>query len=216
MTSGSYDDWYTYLQNAGPLMSDAEMEACARLVTVLLCGEQSAIQIFSAEVRRGRAPAEALNALRAIERDEHLHERALRAFGEYLPSTDDLHALKRRAQRFFAGLGRVNDMARHFGQISHLDSAVCKIMWHVEKSTIDSVSPLRRIATQIKNDEARHVFVSRRYAASLGLTPRQRDDDGVATTEGLIDMLDPLADSFETVGVDTDRLFAHIRKPRSL
>lgn len=216
MTPGSYNEWYAHLQNAGPRMSDAEMEACARLVTVLLCGEQSAIQIFSAEVRRGRAPAEALNALRAIEHDEHLHERALRAFCEYLPSPADAHPLKRRAQRFFAGLGRVDDMARHFGQISHLDSAVCKIMSHVEKSTIDSVSPLRRIATQIKYDEARHVSVSRRYAASLGLTSRKRDEDGIATTEGLIDMLDTLTDSFEIVGVDSDRLFTHIRRNRSL
>ena len=107
-------------------------------------------------------------------------------------------------------------MARHFGQISHLDSAVCKIMWHLETSTIDRLSPLRIIATQIKNDEARHVLVSRRYAASLGLPSRKRDDDGIAITEGLIDMLQVLADSFETVGVDSDRLFAHIRKARTL
>ena len=196
-------------------MSDAEMEACARLTTVLLCGEQSAIQIFSAEVRRGRAPAEALNGLRAIEYDEQLHEQALRAFREYLPRPDDAHALKRRAQRFFAGLGRSRDMARHFGQISHLDSAVCKIMWHVENSSIESLSPLRRMATQIKNDEARHVSVSRRYAASLGLTANNKDDDSIIITEGLIDMLDTLTDSFETVGVDSDRLFAHIRKTQS-
>lgn len=216
MTPESYADWRAYLQATGPRMSDDEMEACARLTTVLLCGEQSAIQIFSAEVRRGQAPAEALNMLRAIEHDEHLHEQALRAFCEYLPRPDGLHALKRRAQSFFAGLGRIDDMARHFGQISHLDSAVCKIMWHVEKSTIDSVSPLRRIATQIKNDEARHVSVSRRYATSLGLTARKRDDDGIAVTEGLINMLYPLADSFETVGIDTDRLFEHICKARAL
>lgn len=216
MTPAAYDAWHAYLQAAGPRMSDAEMGACARLATVLLCGEQSAIQIFSAEVRRGRAPAEALNGLRAIEFDEHMHERALRTFCEYLPSPDDAHALKRRAQCFFVGLGRVDDIARHFGQISHLDSAVCKIMWHVENSSIDRASPLRRIATQIKSDEARHVSVSRRYATSLGLTSSKRDDDGNAISEGLIDMLNPLADSFETVGVDTDALFAHICKTRSM
>ena len=216
MTPGWYDDWHVQLRTAGPRLSDEQMEACARLVTVLLCGERSAIRIFSAEVRRGRAPAEALCALQAIERDEHLHECALLDFREHLPKPDGLHALKRRAQRFFAGLGRVDDMARHFGQISHLDSVVCKIMWHVEKSAIDKSSPLRLIASQIKKDEARHVAVSRRYAASLGLTPSKRSDDGVRVTERMIDMLDPLADSFESVGVDSDRLFMHIRRSKPL
>jgi hypothetical protein len=197
-------------------MSDAEMQACARLAIVLLCGEQSAIQIFSAEVKRGRAPAEAINALRAIELDEQLHERALRAFCEYLPRPDDAHALKRRAQRFFAGLGRIDDMARHFGQISHLDSAVCKIMWHIEKSAISSVSPLCQIAAKIKSDEARHVAISRRYASLLGLTSRKRVEDGIAINEKLIEMLDPVAESFEIVGVDSDQLFAHLRKTRLL
>ena len=196
-------------------MSDAEMEACARLATVLLCGEQSAIQVFSAEVRRGRAPAAALSALQAIEQDELLHERALLAFCEYLPTPDDAHRLKRRAQRFFAGLGRADDMAQHLGRVSHLDSAVCKIMWHVEKSALSSVSPLRRIATQIKNDEARHVAVTRNYAAALGLSTHKRLDEGFTIAEGLIEVLEPLTDSFETVGVDSDRLFSHILSARS-
>ena len=215
MTPISLADWIAHLQAAGPCMSDAEMEACARLATVLLCGEQSAIQVFSAEVRRGRAPAAALSALQAIEHDERLHERALQAFCEYLPTPDDAHRLKRRAQRFFAGLGRADDMAHHLGRISHLDSAVCKIMWHVEKSALSSVSPLRRIATQIKKDEARHVVVTRNYAAALGLSTHKRLDEGFAIAEGLIEVLEPLSDSFETVGVDSDRLFSHILSARS-
>lgn len=215
MTPMSLAEWYGHLQTVGPCMSDAEMEACARLATVLLCGEQSAIQVFSAEVQRGLAPAAALNALQAIEHDERLHESALRAFCEYLPVPADAHALKRRAQRFFAGLGRVSNIAQQFTRISHLDSGVCKIMWHVERSAFSSLSPLRRIAEQIKTDEARHVVVTRRYAATLGQKADRRRDDGVAIAEGLVDMLGPVTDSFETVGVDSDRLFSHIRSARA-
>jgi len=214
VTPDWYNDWYLHLRTAGPRMSDQQLEATARLATVLLCGEQSAVRIFAAEVRRGRAPAKALNALHAIEQDEHLHECALLDYSEYLPKSDDLHALKRRAQRFFAKLGRIDDMARHFGQISHLDSVVCRIMWHIERSAIDKASPLRLIATQIKKDEARHVAVSRRYAASLGLTSSRRGDDGVEVTERMVEMLAPLADSFEAVGVDSDRLFANIQRSK--
>jgi len=214
MTPDWYNDWYLHLRTSGPRMPDQQLEATARLATVLLCGEQSAVRVFAAEVRRGRAPAKALRALHAIEEDEHLHECALLDFCEYLPKPDGLHALKRHAQRFFAELGRIDDMARHFGQISHLDSVVCRIMWHIERSAIDKGSPLRLIATQIKKDEARHVAVSRRYAASLGLTSNERGEDGVQVAERMVDMLAPLADSFETVGVDTDRLFANIRRSK--
>ena len=213
MTPESYSAWHLELQRSGPRMSDLEMEACARLATVLLCGEQSAIQIFSAEVERGRAPVDALNTLRSIEYDEKLHEKALSALCEFLPRPDDTHGLKRRAQRFFAGLARVDDVARHFGQIASLDSAVCKIMWHVERSTIDRLSPLRHIATQIKNDEARHVTVSRDYAVALGLPRHEQQADSRSIGDGLIQMLEPLTASFETVGVDCDRLFASIRRP---
>jgi hypothetical protein len=196
-------------------MTDTQAEACARLATVLLCGEQSAIQIFSSEIERGRAPTSAVHALRVIEFEEQLHERALCAFCNYLPDASDGHALRRRAQRFFLRLGRIDNVARHFSHIAHLDSAVCKIMRHVENSSIERVSPLCRIAAQIKNDEARHVAVSRKYAALLGLPAQARGEGAATINEGLVEMLMPLADSFEIVGVDSDRLFKQIRRNRA-
>jgi len=215
MTPASCAKWHVHLQTEGTRMTDAQAEACARLATVLLCGEQSAIQIFSAEIGRSAAPATALKTLQVIEFEEQLHEQALRAFCNYLPDVPDGHVLKRRAQRFFVRLGRVDSVARHFSHIAELDSAVCKIMRHVENSSIDRVSPLRRLATQIKNDEARHVTVSRRYAAMLGLAVRERGDSVDEINDGLAEMLAPLADSFEVVGVDSDRLFRQIRRKSS-
>jgi hypothetical protein len=211
MTPRSFADWRTHLDKAGPVMTDDQAEACARLAAVLLCGEQSAVQIFATEVRRGAAPRRALHALRVIEFEEQLHEQALRAFCNYLPAAADGHALRRRAQHFFLRLGRTDGVATHFSQIAHLDSAVCKIMHHVENSSIDRVSPLRRIAAQIKNDEARHVAVSRNYARLLGMPAKERNDYADTINDGLVEMLSPLADSFEIVGVDSDRLFNQIR-----
>lgn len=216
MTPKFYERWLTHLRSDGARMSSVQSEACARLAAVLLCGEQSAIQIFAAERGRGRAATAALDALLRIEFDEHLHEKSLVALCEYLPCPDDAHRLKRRAQHFFARIGRESDMAAHFGTIAELDSAVCKIMWHIENSSIDRHSPLRLIATQIKNDEARHVTVSRRYSSALGTTLPDRKDNDVVITERLIKMLDPLTSSFEVIGVDSDRLFQKIRGDRLL
>lgn len=211
-----FDNWQNYLRRAGPDMGDVQLEAAARLAVVLLCGEQSAIRIFAAEIgrRRNTAYERGVVELGSIERDEHLHEQALRSFCEFLPKPDDQHRLRRRAQRFFAGLGRIDEMARHFGQISHLDAAVCKIMWHVEHSSLTVASPLRILAARIKCDEARHVSVSRRYATGLGLGRSIRLDDRERVSEDLVDMLSPLGSSFEVIGVDSDRLFAHIKSQR--
>lgn len=211
MTPRSFADWHAHLETTGPGMTDVQAEACARLAAVLLCGEQSAVQIFAAEVRRDAAPRDTLHILRVIELEEQLHEQALRTFCNYLPDAADGHALRRRAQRFFLRLGRTDDIAKHFCHIAHLDSAVCKIMRHVENSSIDRVSPLRLIAAQIKNDEARHVAVSRRYARLLGMPTQERGDGAATINDGLVEMLSPLADSFEIVGVDSDRLFKQIR-----
>ncbi len=209
-----YADWHAHLLENGPQMRDAEMEACARLAAVLLAGEQSAIQIFAAEIERQRDTAHeaGLRELISIEHDEHQHELALTTFRDYLPVPDDAHRLKRRAQRFFMSLGRVEPMARHFGQISQLDAAVCKIMYHVEHSELDTVSPLSLLAGHIKRDEARHVAVSKRYANVLGLSKQQRDEDSERIRTGLVDMLEPLGASFETIGVDSDKLFAHLKR----
>lgn len=216
MTPVSYSKWLGHLESSGPKMSSAEMEACGRLATVLLCGEQSAIQIFSAERERGRAAAAALNALRSIEFDELLHEKALMALCRYLPVPDDAHHLRRRSQRFFARFGRIADMAKHFGYIADLDSAVCKIMWQIERSTVDRLSPIKLIAAQIKADEARHVLVSRQYSSALGESRRNGKETSIEIAESLIEMLAPLGCSFEVLGVDSDRLFEKIRGGRLL
>lgn len=208
-----YARWNEYLADNGDMLGSRQAEAAARLAAVLLAGEQSAIAIFSAEVRRRSEAAETagLLQLRAIEHDEFVHEHCLRKLCQFLPEVEDAHAIKRRAQRFFAGLGRTADMARHFGQISHLDSAVCKIMWHVERSELPATSPLALLSTRIKQDEARHVSVSRRHARILGLGTDDRGIVGEQVREDLVSMLEPVAASFENIGVDADRLFKSLR-----
>jgi hypothetical protein len=207
-----YERWYQHLQARGPAMSDRQLEAAARLAVVLLCGEQSATHIFAAEIQRStkRGYSQAVGDLVGIERDEVFHEHALARFCDWLPATTDQHQLKRRAQKFFAGLARANNLSQQFIKISQLDTAVCKIMWHIERSELESLSPLRLLATRIKLDEARHVAVSRRYARAMGYSKRVEADDHAQLRHELVQMLDPLGASFEEIGVDPDRLFASV------
>ncbi len=205
-------DWHRYLRGIGPSLSDAQAEACARLGTVLLCGEQSAVQIFAREVSRGLAPPETLRSLQIIEREEAAHEQALEALCRSLPAPPDAWALKRRAQRFFLRLGRAENIAQHFGQIAILDSAVCRMMYAIEHSSIARGTPMHRLAGIIKRDEARHVAVSRRYAALFDPPPACRIEAAAALGSELATMLAPLGDSFEVLGVCSDRLFRRLRR----
>lgn len=211
MTPFGFRRWSAHLDSVGPGMTDRQMEACSDLITVLLCGEQSAVSVFAREVASGRAPVSAMAALQRIERDERLHEAALLRFDSFLPTTERQHQIKRRAQRFFFRLGRADSVGRHFARVAHLDSAVCKIMHQVERSAIDAVSPLKRIAKEIKDDEARHVAVSRDYAHAMGVHKAQQRHDKALMMHGLAELLGGVADAFETVGVDSDRLFRRLQ-----
>lgn len=211
-------DWEQQLLSHGPGMTDAEMEACAPLLTILLCGEQSAIKIFASEIERSRQSrfptSEAVNhglkQLIEIEQDEQLHEHALQKLAAYFPQATDLHQHRRRAQRFFARLGKNQKMSHHFGQISCLDAAVCKIMWHVERCSLSAASSLKNLATHIKKDEARHVAVSRQYASTLGFDRMKHRDESEYLCSSLVEMLIPAATHFDALGIDPDRLFNHI------
>jgi hypothetical protein len=204
--------WPKQLEQFTAGMSDAQQEATAGLVTVLLCGEQSATKIFAAEISRSRdrASMSGLQQLINIERDEHIHEQALTAVIKKLPAAEGLHGHKRRAQRFFASLGRIDRIADQFRQITHLDTAVCKIMWHIENSRSQGMEPLRLLTGQIKKDEARHVAVSRRYAGYLGMPAAASRIGAEQVSDGLVSMLEPLGGAFETIGVDCDKLFSHL------
>ncbi len=204
--------WRRDLERVGPGMRERELEAAARLVTVLLCGEQSAIQVFAAEARRQRDRRSAVEDLLTIERDEHRHEAALLALQEYLPAADDQHQVRRSAQRFFAGLGRVDELGLRFAQIGQLDTAVCKIMYHIEGGSLGPRSALRRLAANIKVDEARHVAVSKQYARGLGVDLKAARENVAYVNERLVGVLALVADSFETLGVDSDRLFAQLTR----
>ena len=84
-------------------------------------------------------------------------------------------------------------------------------MSHLEKGSMDGRAALARLANQIKMDEARHVAVTRRYARARGVDRRRLPTDAAQIRLQLVDMLWPLGGAFEAVGVDSDRLFRHLK-----
>ena len=186
----------------------------ARLIPALLCGEQSAVAIFHAEARRLETAAHLTSValFRAIENDELSHERGLQAMLHVLPVPEDQHTIKRRAQCFYARLGRTAGVAEHFAQIAHLDAAVCRIMRELEGSALAREPVISALFGQLKRDEARHVSVSRWHAAALGMPRREQDALGEDLRKRLVDFLAPLGDAFDALQVDPERLFTRLRR----
>ena len=201
--------------SAPPLvMKSRHQEALARLTPALLCGEQSAMKLF--QIEGGHLTRQALNVsvtlLHSIENDETAHEASLQVLRAKLPAASDEHAIRRRSQAYFAGLGRAETVAHHFGQVSQLDSAVCAIMWYIQHSAIGGNSMIGQLGERIRHDEARHVSISRRHAFSLGLSRDDYSRLGKLVRGDLIRMLEYVADSFEDIGIDAGLLFARIKR----
>ncbi len=209
---------WTLVYGEQPLrLPDDQREALARLLPVLLCGEQSAVVLFHHEARRLSAAARqaSYHCFSTIEKDEFQHDLGLQALQRKLPRPQDLPNIRRRAKRFFARLGRVESTAEHFAQISHLDSAVAVIMRALEASEAARDRQLRSLVAQIKRDEARHVFISRSHALQLGIARSDYRSMGQQIRTQVLALLAPFGSAFETLGVDVDRLFGRIRKSRA-
>lgn len=212
-----FTQWGDDFSSPSLVMKSTHQEALARLVPALLCGEQSAIEIFQteAEYLTREARTSSFTLFHIIENDEAAHEASLQLLRAKLPVADDENAIRRRSQRYFTSLGRAKTVAHHFGQVAQLDSAVCAIMWYVQNSEVGGNSMVGRLAERIKHDEARHVSISRQHAFSLGLSRDEYFHQGELVRCELTSMLQYVANSFEDIGIDADLLFARIKRGAS-
>ena len=207
-----FNRWCTAFQSLA--ITSSQEEALARLVPALLCGEQSAIAVFHAEALRlsQAARGASLAVFSAIEADESAHEASLQILANTLPTAPDSTAIRRRSQLFFGRLGRIESVAHHFAQVSQLDSATCIVMWHLQHSLIGGGSMLGILAERIKGDEARHVSISRKHAFALGIARNEYRALGQAIRADLTCLLRHVADSFDAIGIDPDRMFNKINR----
>lgn len=200
---------------AKPLKGNSSrLESFGRVIPLLVCGEQSAIRVFNsaAAVHGARDLAILKREFTTIEAEEAGHELLWQTLSQQLPTPSDLTKLKRRAAIFFAKLGRAESIAEHFAQVSQLDSAVGAIMWSLERSDMAADLRVREIASHIKCDEARHVSVSRKLAFALGIERERYEELGTMIRHDLIELLMPISDSIEGLGLDSEQMFQKIAK----
>ena len=197
-------------------LSNNQVTALGRLLPTLLCGEESAFQVFSREGRRisnVQASHSRFLAYR-IAADELEHERLIQELRSYCPVPDDIGGTLLRTRRFFLRLAS-RDPVLHFARVAALDSAVCIVLSALIKPIVRG-SALVETFDRIRSDEARHVRFSRQHAYELGTERSLLANTAVQVRSELVALLNPLGRSFEDLGVDADNLFHRINAQRQL
>ena len=201
-------------------LSDDTAVALADLLPCLLCGEESAVQVFANEGNRvaGLLHQSAGSALFRIAAEEEYHEELLSTLASRLPVARDLAARRRLSRRYFQRI-LSRDIGEHFARIAALDSAVCIILGELIQSrgSFPRESTAFEIFSRIGGDEGRHVRFSRHYASALGVTRDGAAESFELVRRGLVDLLRRCGDGFDALAVDPDRLFRRlVRVPRSI
>ncbi|GLP95103.1 hypothetical protein [Paraferrimonas sedimenticola] len=197
-----------WLAEFGPMhleFSDPQAEALAELMPLLSCGEQSAQLVFQ-QAADESADQQSQLALNEVEFDEARHDIALTWVQEQLPWLKVSRQAQRRAQVFYARLGRIEEAQQQFARIASLDASVTQIMKAMRGSELGSQHPFSILCNLIMRDEAKHVYVARHQAQRLNASAELLHEQGQLIRQQLWQMLAHHGHAFEALGVDLDTI----------
>lgn len=202
--------WLSEFKEQDIVFDERHAAALSRLLPLLVCGEQSSQWVFYNEHQRAvRKEIElSVAVFEGIVADEKYHEQALDFVQLQLAAPSDIAKLKRRSQRFYMAFGHQDTLAEHFAQIACLDALVCRIMVSIEKSHLGVDHPFTLLCRMIKQDEARHVTLSKQHAITLGFDKSKWHELRQFVSEKLFALLNSERQAFEQIGVDLDWIFA--------
>jgi len=211
-------------------LSVMQQSALARLIPLLLCGEQSAVFVFHNEHQRltnepndnnqqhpstseNRIYKQAIKNLKRIEQDELHHEKALQFLLNKLPKAAEQHKIKRQAQQFYAKLQQKNQsIAQQFQVIAQLDTCVCILMQSVASSSIKD-TPLADLFKMIRKDEARHVAIAKKHSALLANIEQHTlaSTQTLNIQQNLVELLSTQEQALKDLQINSTLLFEQLR-----
>ncbi len=195
-------------------LRSSDMEAISRVLAIMVCAEESAINVFQLESERLNASqsAAAKRQLLEIASEERVHDWLIQRTRRCFPTPDDLPQLRSRARQLFMRIAS-RDYGEHFARISGLDSGVCMCLSHLLRAqSIRASQGLSQLFRHIRQDESGHVKVGRQYAIACGFGKADFGRAYALSRERLTDLLSTIADSFEAIGADPDVLFKNLLK----
>lgn len=195
-------------------MPPAAAQALADLMPLLLCGEESAEFVFAAavpELPKRVDPVLPIELARIAD-DERRHGMYLSALRSRLPPPADRGAT-RQATRFLRKLA-TTDLGVHLARVAALDASFCQVLAEICRpgTEIAAVPELAELFRRIRSDEGRHVRVSRRCAAALGVTAQTEHAERSWVVREFAALMTAATPAFAAVGVDMQRLLDRLER----
>lgn len=195
-------------------MPPAAAQALADLMPLLLCGEESAEFVFAAavpELPKRVDPVLPIELARIAD-DERRHGMYLSALRSRLPPPVDRGAT-RQATRFLRKLA-TTDLGVHLARVAALDASFCQVLAEICRpgTEIVAVPELAELFRRIRSDEGRHVRVSRRCAAALGVTAQTEHAERSWVVLEFAALMTAATPAFAAVGADMQRLLDRLER----
>ncbi len=187
---------------------DAALHApLGRLLALLGCGEEAACLAF--DRLQSLAPSH-VHALASIALDERSHDAMLQGIMAGMQPEPPCQPAMAAMRRIHVRLGRSPLLGQCAG-IAALDSALCTLLSALlgTASHIPQASGLHAVLRRIRDDEARHVAITRDIALTSPTFPQLRDL-AARTRRDLADALAHVADDFEQLGINPMPLLARV------
>ena len=199
----------------GPLAGLAALDAASplvplgRLLALLGCGEEAACLSFD---RLQMIVPNHARMLASIAEDERRHDAMLQGLLAELQVEPPCQAAMTGMRRIHARLGRTAVFGQCAG-IAALDSAVCTLLSALLRpgTGIPLYTGLHKALRRIRNDETRHVAITRGIALTSNTLPQLRDV-AARTRSDLAHALAHVANDFGQLGVDPVPLLARIAR----
>jgi 1,2-phenylacetyl-CoA epoxidase catalytic subunit len=150
-------------------LNDSQRQDLADVLPYLACGEASAVHAFSGRLSQ-QLPLAARATLSAIVQDEMGHALWIEALQKTLPPPQRPPQAARLLM-FFRRLESAQP-AEHLAHVAALDRAVCQLLHPMLRrgGVISQAPDLHRALCALRQDEARHVRMSRAMAQQLGMS----------------------------------------------
>lgn len=179
------------------------------LIPLLGCGEEAAAVAFDGLSAKVPTHADVFTSIAA---EERVHDALLQGVLAALPASTLSASLTGRIRRMHLSLSADGDEI-HCVRIAALDSAVCTILTRLlcVDGPVFREPKLAVLFARIRDDEARHVAITRRIALASPITSTMRDA-AAATRLALADILTSAGAAFDALNIEPDRLLAQIAR----
>ncbi|WP_163932814.1 hypothetical protein [Paraferrimonas sp. SM1919] len=200
--------WLAHYQQQPILFNAQQQTALAALLPLLLCGEESAQMIFDkqSQITDSAANQQLLSDLNLTVTEELLHEQALALVLSHVGKHEITNKARSAAKRFYITLAKTNTTAEHFIRIATLDTCVTQILLSLSNCNLGANHPLVDLCKKIAKDEAKHVYIAKHYAMTLGANFKQFESDKLLTVSKLMTLLRQFEPQFSQLAICLDNL----------